>query len=571
VYNGTAPGTGRIDINMTLIATFATPITTTKLRWSRIDPGSCTSVWEWYIYNIKFGTVTGKVLDDAGKPIAGATATAGAVSSITGADGVYTLVVDPGTVDVKVTDDPTYKSRTARGIVVGDSATVNRDVTLFKNPTDLAAGGDYIASTEDTNTVDDNGDLVYDGTKLVDGDLKTYWQSSEGEGVMFGVQTAKPITFNQVLIYERGNIINNLTLQKYDDAKGDWVDLQTKSFVTGNGDPVLTFTFDQPVTADQIQAVVPEGGITISSAFSTVSAYEFVVQDAPLGTLNVTVQDYVTKKPIPNASVVTDDGSTLGVTNANGVLSLPVDANDYLLTATATGYFEGPGVIATVDSGATASVTISLPPKGDNLVLKATAEADSDDGTDTADMANDGDFDTYWAGAQFPAMITFTWPTAVTFNRVVIDEFGDRSREIDIQVYDDAKGDFVDVGQAVSPGGGANTEIEHVVDLKSPATTKQLRISAPTGATAPQYREVQAFSFTPVPSTPATPSVKLGDLNGDGKISVADATLSLRIAVGLLTATDDQKAADDVNKDGKWTVGDTTLILQVAVGVKSGF
>jgi hypothetical protein len=74
-----------------------------------------------------------------------------------------------------------------------------------------------------------------------------------------------------------------------------------------------------------------------------------------------------------------------------------------------------------------------------------------------------------------------------------------------------------------------------------------------------------------IQSAPTTPAVTLGDLNGDGKISVADATLSLRIAVGLLTATDDQKAADDVNKDGKWTVGDTTLILQVAVGVKSGF
>jgi hypothetical protein len=69
----------------------------------------------------------------------------------------------------------------------------------------------------------------------------------------------------------------------------------------------------------------------------------------------------------------------------------------------------------------------------------------------------------------------------------------------------------------------------------------------------------------------AAPSATLGDLNGDGKIAVADATLSLRIAVGLLTPTDAQKAAGDVNKDGKLTVSDTTLILQVAVGIKSGF
>jgi hypothetical protein len=67
------------------------------------------------------------------------------------------------------------------------------------------------------------------------------------------------------------------------------------------------------------------------------------------------------------------------------------------------------------------------------------------------------------------------------------------------------------------------------------------------------------------------PAAKKGDMNGDGAINVQDATLSLRLAVGLLTPTDDQKAAGDVNGDGKWNIQDTTLILQVAVGLKTGF
>jgi hypothetical protein len=66
-------------------------------------------------------------------------------------------------------------------------------------------------------------------------------------------------------------------------------------------------------------------------------------------------------------------------------------------------------------------------------------------------------------------------------------------------------------------------------------------------------------------STP--PAVKPGDLNGDGTVNVQDATLSLRIAVGLLTPSDAQKTAGDVNNDGKWNVQDATLILRIAVGL----
>jgi hypothetical protein len=63
------------------------------------------------------------------------------------------------------------------------------------------------------------------------------------------------------------------------------------------------------------------------------------------------------------------------------------------------------------------------------------------------------------------------------------------------------------------------------------------------------------------------PPSKLGDLNGDGKVNVQDATISLRIAVGLVTPTDAQKTAGDVNKDGKLNVQDATQVLRAAVGL----
>jgi len=56
-----------------------------------------------------------------------------------------------------------------------------------------------------------------------------------------------------------------------------------------------------------------------------------------------------------------------------------------------------------------------------------------------------------------------------------------------------------------------------------------------------------------------------GDLNGDGKVNVQDATLSLNIAVSVTTPNDCQKTAGDYNQDGKLNIQDTTLILNKAV------
>jgi sugar lactone lactonase YvrE len=58
-----------------------------------------------------------------------------------------------------------------------------------------------------------------------------------------------------------------------------------------------------------------------------------------------------------------------------------------------------------------------------------------------------------------------------------------------------------------------------------------------------------------------------GDINADSKVNVSDATLELRIAVGILQATDEQKRVGDLNKDGRLNVSDATLLLRSAVGL----
>ena len=71
-------------------------------------------------------------------------------------------------------------------------------------------------------------------------------------------------------------------------------------------------------------------------------------------------------------------------------------------------------------------------------------------------------------------------------------------------------------------------------------------------------------SFLTAPGRSPLPS---GDLNGDGKVNVQDATLCLRFAVGVGIPTDEQKAAADLNGDGKLNVQDATLLLRKAVGL----
>ena len=63
------------------------------------------------------------------------------------------------------------------------------------------------------------------------------------------------------------------------------------------------------------------------------------------------------------------------------------------------------------------------------------------------------------------------------------------------------------------------------------------------------------------------PIVK-GDLDGDGKVTAADARLALRIASKMQKATEAQLKAGDIDGDGKITSKDAREILRIASGIK---
>lgn len=61
-------------------------------------------------------------------------------------------------------------------------------------------------------------------------------------------------------------------------------------------------------------------------------------------------------------------------------------------------------------------------------------------------------------------------------------------------------------------------------------------------------------------------SCLIGDLNHDGKITAADALMTLQISVGKLQPDEEQAKAADVDGEDGVTATDALLILQYAVG-----
>ena len=68
----------------------------------------------------------------------------------------------------------------------------------------------------------------------------------------------------------------------------------------------------------------------------------------------------------------------------------------------------------------------------------------------------------------------------------------------------------------------------------------------------------------------ATESVLVGDVNGDGKVTIRDATylqMNLSKINGYMNLTDKQILSADINSDGEVNILDVTLIQKFRVGI----
>ncbi len=96
--------------------------------------------------------------------------------------------------------------------------------------------------------------------------------------------------------------------------------------------------------------------------------------------------------------------------------------------------------------------------------------------------------------------------------------------------------------------------------------------------TVPFARIGKLLSSDPIPTPPPTsesvptssetqPVSKLGDVDGDGQLSVSDATLIQKYKAGFAVSINIEVA--DVDKDGQITVTDATLIQKVKAGIET--
>lgn len=75
------------------------------------------------------------------------------------------------------------------------------------------------------------------------------------------------------------------------------------------------------------------------------------------------------------------------------------------------------------------------------------------------------------------------------------------------------------------------------------------------------YAELQG-----IPQFESSPLLP-GDVDGNGAVTIADAILALRCAMGLIDLTTEQSEAGDMNGDGSISIADAVMILRAAMGL----
>jgi hypothetical protein len=556
VYESPTPINPTNNPNPTFTIVLQPAVTTTGVRLFIDEATVCVSIFELEAYKVPLGILKGTVKDEAGKGIAGAVVTAGGNQALTDANGAYEMLIDAGTYDVTAVKTGEFRSRTTRGVKVDADATVTQDFVLIALPPNLARSATATSSSDWSED--------YDAPKAIDGSMQTRWNAAAGdvEGAYVDLEWSSQQTFNKVTIREAFDRIREYALQIFDKSKGDWVDIYRATVPTTGGDPVLSVVFSKPVTTNTLRVLV-------SRADNVASIWELEVSNVPVGTVKGTVVDVTSGKPVAGATVTVGPGGAIVAADSNGAFSTMVEPDEYLVSASATGYLSGDPKVVVVSKDKPVEVVLQLAPLGENLALKGKPSASSDDGTNVPENVLDGDLTTAWMSDPLQTKrqwIGVTWDKETQFRMVALLGFRGVIQKSRLEILAPS-GEWEPI-----PDTEFNPEFtgpSKTFLFEKPISAKALRyfiFYTNHDTNVPGLSELEVYN-PPVLEAPK-PAVVPGDMNGDGKIGIPDATIALQIAVGLLkTPTQEQIEAGDINKNGKIDIADVTRILRAAVGL----
>jgi hypothetical protein len=407
---------GAAGSDLTFVVRLDKPIVSKGLKVVFDTVSTVPSIAELEAWNNPSGTVTGTVTDPAKKPIPGATITAGADSTVTDANGKYTLVTDAGKYNLTASKFGAFRNRVARAVDLPANGTATHDFVLNPLPPNLSLIATAVSSS------DYQGGTDYNAAKANDGNPTTRWNSDSGDvdGAYLVMQWAQPQTFNKVTIREAIDRIRNYSLQTYDETKAAYVDIPGASNInvpTSGPNPILTNAFASPITTKRLR-------LLINHADEVPSVWELEVSNAPLGTVTGVVTDVATGQPVANATIISDLGAVLGTTDAKGQFSVLLDADDYVISATASSYFAGAPVAFTINGGDKQQVTLTAPAQGPDIAKTAAASASTEDPAYPASNVNDGDPTTYWLATVYNLQwVAVTWKQPTHFTVVQLRNF----------------------------------------------------------------------------------------------------------------------------------------------------
>ena len=87
-----------------------------------------------------------------------------------------------------------------------------------------------------------------------------------------------------------------------------------------------------------------------------------------------------------------------------------------------------------------------------------------------------------------------------------------------------------------------------------------------SGTSAEDYAKAYGFTFIPIGGT-----IVYGDVNGDGNVTIDDATLVQKAVAELAELDAKQQKAADVNGDDSVTIDDATLIQKYVAEIIDRF